>query len=260
MSSYEIKVKADGTPVSGINPRGTGWQIRLSEINLPTVDGVYFERGTFRPSEGVTLNGDRTEALVTITPKSNVGVTLLNKASLGSARITKSVIGDGARTGLEAFVVNAEIAFGDDAAGNELRQFTLKDGQHYDLSKLPIGAKVTFTEVQPTNTDLVTWSLPVISPKTLTIGTDASANTVSVTNEAKVTQGTFEVSKKLTGPKASDTAVPASFDVIATWLDTDDNPQSKTLSLPSDGTPVPFGENLPGGNRSHTDRAGSGKR
>ena len=247
VSSYEIKVKADGTPVSGINPRGTGWQIRLSEINLPTVDGVYFERGTFRPSEGVTLNGDRTEALVTITPKSNVGVTLLNKASLGSARITKSVIGDGARTGLEAFVVNAEIAFGDDDAGNELRQFTLKDGQHYDLGKLPIGAKVTFTEVQPTNTDLVTWSLPVISPKTLTIGTDASANTVSVTNEAKVTQGTFEVSKKLTGPKASDKAVPASFDVIATWLDTDDNPQSKTLSLPSDGTPVPFGENLPGG-------------
>lgn len=61
VSSYEIKVKADGTPVSGINPRGTGWQIRLSEINLPTVDGVYFERGTFRPSEGVTLNGDRTE-------------------------------------------------------------------------------------------------------------------------------------------------------------------------------------------------------
>lgn len=247
VSSYEIKVKADGTPVSGINPRGTGWQIRLSEINLPTVDGVYFERGTFRPSEGVTLNGDRTEALVTITPKSNVGVTLLNKASLGSARITKSVIGDGARTGLEAFVVNAEIAFGDDAAGNELRQFTLKDGQHYDLGKLPIGAKVTFTEVQPTNTDLVTWSLPVISPKTLTIGTDASANTVSVTNEATITQGTFEVSKKLTGPKASDKAVPASFDVIATWLDTDDNPQSKTLSLPSDGTPVPFGENLPGG-------------
>ncbi|MFF1392066.1 DUF5979 domain-containing protein [Rhodococcus erythropolis] len=247
VSSYEIKVKADGTPVSGINPRGTGWQIRLSEINLPTVDGVYFERGTFRQSEGVTLNGDRTEALVTITPKSNVGVTLLNKASLGSARITKSVIGDGARTGLEAFVVNAEIAFGDDAAGNELRQFTLKDVQHYDLGKLPIGAKVTFTEVQPMNTDLVTWSEPVINPKMLTIGTDASANTVSVTNEAKITQGTFEVSKKLTGPKAFDKAVPASFDVIATWLDTDDKPQSKTLSLPSDGTAVPFGENLPGG-------------
>ncbi|RAL31128.1 DUF5979 domain-containing protein [Rhodococcus sp. AQ5-07] len=247
VSSYEIKVKADGTPVSGINPRGTGWQIRLSEINLPTVDGVYFERGTFRQSEGVTLNGDRTEALVTITPKSNVGVTLLNKASLGSARITKSVIGDGARTGLEAFVVNAEIAFGDDAAGNELRHFTLKDVQHYDLGKLPIGAKVTFTEVQPMNTDLVTWSEPVINPKMLTIGTDASANTVSVTNEAKITQGTFEVSKKLTGPKAFDKAVPASFDVIATWLDTDDKPQSKTLSLPSDGTAVPFGENLPGG-------------
>lgn len=250
-SSYTVKVKADGTPVSGVNPRGTGWQIRLSEVDLPTVGGVYFEPGKFRPAEGVTLNADRTEALVTITPKSNVGVTLVNNAVLGSVKITKTVVGDGMAglTGNESFVVNAEVAYGDDDAGAELRQFTLKDGQFYELKGLPIGAKVTFTEVAPTNTDLVTWSNPVIAPKTLVVGTDAAANTVSVTNEARITMGTFELKKKLTGPEAYNDAVPASFDVIATWVGSDGNPKSKTLTLPADGTAVPFGENLPGGTK-----------
>ncbi|WP_430459254.1 DUF5979 domain-containing protein [Rhodococcus qingshengii] len=250
-STYNIKVKADGTPVSGVNARGTGWQIRLSEIDLPTVDGVYFEQGTFREAPGVALNGDRTQALVTITPKSNVEVKLVNKASLGSVKITKTVIGDGmgGLTGNEAFVINAEITNGGDNAGAESRQFTLKAGQFFELKALPIGAKVTFTEVKPLNTDLVTWSEPVITPKTLTIGTNAAANTVSVTNEATITQGTFELSKKLTGPQAYNKAVPTTFDVIATWLDADDNPQSTTLTLPADGTAVPFGQNLPGGTK-----------
>ncbi|WFR70873.1 DUF5979 domain-containing protein [Prescottella defluvii] len=249
-STYEIKVKADGTPVSGLDPRGTGWQIRLSEVSLPKVDGVYFEQGKFRPAEGVTLNADGTQALVTIAPKSNVEVKLVNKAVLGSAKITKTVIGDGMSglTGNEKFVVNAEIERGDGNVGAETRVITLKNGQHYDLGKLPIGAKVTFTEVKPADTDLVTWSDPVITPKTLTIGTDAAANTVSVTNEAKITMGTFELKKKLTGPEAFDKAVPKTFDVLATWT-ADGNPRSKTLTLPADGSAIPFGESLPGGTK-----------
>ncbi|WP_242676716.1 DUF5979 domain-containing protein [Rhodococcus sp. ABRD24] len=249
-STYNIKVKADGTPVSGVNARGTGWQIRLSEIDLPKVDGVHFEQGKFREAPGVVLNADRTQAVVSIAPKSNVEVKLVNKAVLGSAKIVKTVIGDGmgGLAGDESFVIKAQIANGDSNAGSESREFTLKNGQHYDLSDLPIGAKVTFTEVKPLNTDRVTWSEPVINPKTLTIGTNAAANTVSVTNEAKITMGTFELSKKLTGPKAFDKAVPKTFDVTASW-NADGKPQSKTLKLPADGTAVPFGVNLPGGTK-----------
>lgn len=248
-NTYNVKVKADGTPVSGIYARGTGWQIRLSEIDLPTVGGVYFEPGTFRPAEGVTLNADRTEALVTITPKSNIGVTLVNEAVLGTATITKTVIGDGTGglTGNESFVIKAQIDDGDASTGAELREITLKGDQRYDLGKLPIGAEVTFTEVQPLNTDRVTWSEPVIEPQTLVIGTDPAANTVSVTNEARITMGTFELSKRLTGPEAYNDAVPDSFDVIAAWTDTDGTLREKTLTLPADGTAVPFGESLPGG-------------
>ncbi|MFD4183678.1 Ig-like domain-containing protein [Rhodococcus sp. NPDC058514] len=163
-STYEIKVKADGTPVSGLNPRGTGWTIRLSEVNLPQVDGVYFEQGKFRPAEGVTLSDGDTVALVAIEPKTNVEVSLVNKAVLGATTITKTVLNpeNAAITGDESFVVKAEIAYGD--GGSELREFTLKGGQSYELKDLPIGAKVTFTEVKPVNTDLQRWSVPVITP------------------------------------------------------------------------------------------------
>ncbi|WP_031937130.1 DUF5979 domain-containing protein [Prescottella defluvii] len=250
-STYEIKVKADGTPVSGVNNRGNGWQIRLTEINLPTVPGVAFEPGKFAPAEGVTLNADRSEAVVAITPKTNVAVELVNKAVLGSAKITKTVVSEPGvtLTGNEVFEFKAEIDLGD-GSGNETRAFTLKNGQFRNLDKLPIGAKVTITEVQPTNTDLITWSEPKFeASNTLTIGKDAAANTISVTNEAKVTQGTFEVSKKLTGPEAFAENVPETFDVIAAWTDANNVPQSKTLTLPSDGTAVPFGESLPGGTK-----------
>ncbi|MCA1006815.1 DUF5979 domain-containing protein [Rhodococcus hoagii] len=250
-STYNIKVKADGTPVNGHNPRGTGWQIRLSEIDLPTVGGVYFEQGKFRPAAGVTLNADQTQALVTITPKANIGVTLLNKAVLGKATITKTVIGDGLGdlSGNESFVINARIDDNDDATGTEVRQFTLKSGQHFELKDLPIGAKVTFDEVLPLNTDRVTWAAPVIVPNTLTIGTNAAANTVSITNEAKITYGSFDVRKALTGPEAFNKNVPATFDVTATWTGTDGVEQTKTLKLPKDGSTVSFGENLPGGTK-----------
>ncbi|PTR32234.1 LPXTG-motif cell wall-anchored protein [Rhodococcus sp. OK519] len=249
-SSYNVKVKADGTPVSGVNPRGTGWQIRLSEIDLPRVDGVYFEQGKFRPAAGVTLNEDKTQAVVTIAPKTNIGVTLVNNAVLGKATITKTVVGDGLGdlTGNESFVIKAQIDDDDAATGAEVREITLKKDQHFELTGLPIGAKVTFTEVLPLNTDRVTWSEPVINPKTLTIGTNAAANAVSVTNEAKITYGSFDLKKSLTGPEAFNKNVPATFDVLATWTDAA-GPQSKTLALPKDGSPVSFGENLPGGTK-----------
>ncbi|MGB6246688.1 DUF5979 domain-containing protein [Gordonia sp. (in: high G+C Gram-positive bacteria)] len=250
-STYNIKVKADGTPVNGLNPRGNGWQIRLTEIDLPKVDGAYFEPGKFLPAPGVVLNAERTQALVSITPKSNVEVALVNKAAHGSAKVTKTVTGEakdaGALTGMENFVFNAEIEYGDKDAGNELRTFTLKDGQFYDLKDLPIGAKVTITEVQPADTDRVSWSTPVVSKNPLVIGTDAAANAVSVTNEAKLTRGTFSLSKKLTGPESSNKNVPTGFEVLATWTDAAGKKQSKTLPLPADGTSVPFGQNPPSG-------------
>ncbi|MGX1855826.1 DUF5979 domain-containing protein [Dietzia sp. NPDC055340] len=248
-STYEVEVKADGTAVSGLNPRGTGWQIRLSEIKLPSGNGVYFEPGVFKPGPGITLHADGTQAIVAVQPKTNVGVELENRAHHGTATVTKTVTGDAKSelTGNERFVIQADIDTGVAGEGTELRQFTLRDGQHYNLGDLPIGTTVTFSEVQPANTDRITWAKPVIVPETLVIGKDPAANAVSVTNEASITEGTFMLSKDMRGPEAFNPAVPEFVDVVATWANADGIEQSKTLQLPTNGTSIEFGEKLPGG-------------
>ena len=246
--TYTVEIKADGTPVSGLNTRGPGWQIRLTEINLPHGNGVYFQPGVFRPAAGVTLNDDATQALVTIKKGENVDVALVNKAVFSSATITKTVVDNtgGELTGTEEFVVEARINSSEEGSGSELRQFTLRDGQSYGLGKLPIGTEVTFSEVLPANTDRVTWATPVITPERLVIGNNPAANAVSVTNTASITEGSFSVSKKLKGPEADNPAVPGTFEIIASW-DVGDGPQEKPLTLPKNGAAVAFGENLPGG-------------
>lgn len=246
--TYTVEVKADGTPVSGVNVRGAGWTIRLTEINLPNGNGVYFEPGVFLPAAGVQLSPDRTQALVTIQPQTNVAVELQNRARLGTATITKTVTGNATSelTGNEKFVIQANISTGANA-GTELREFTLKDGQSYNLGNLPIGTTVTFNEVLPANTDRITWGEPVFEPETLIIGGDSASNAVTVTNEASITQGSFEISKLLQGPERYNPAVPENFEVIATWIDVNGAPQQETLTLPADGSPVAFPVELPGG-------------
>ncbi|MCD2262733.1 peptidase [Dietzia aurantiaca] len=247
--TYTVEVKADGTPVSGFNARGAGWQIRLTEINLPHGNGVFFEPGIFHPADGVELNEDRTEALITIQPRTNVAVELVNNAQLGGARVSKEVIGNaaGELTGDEKFVIQANVDTGVEGSGTELREFTLRDGQFYDLGDLPIGTTVTFNEVRPADTDRITWSDPVFEPAELVISADQSANVVTVTNEVSITQGSFTISKDLRGPEADNAAVPESFEVLATWTDANGATQQKPLLLPSNGNPIPFGEDLPGG-------------
>ncbi|MFN3600106.1 MAG: DUF5979 domain-containing protein [Dietzia sp.] len=249
-ASYTVQVRADDTAVSGRNSRGAGWTVRLTEIVPPAVDGVYFGPGRFSPAEGVTLSEDRTQAMITLQPRTNVAVELVNRAFFGSATVTKRVVGDaaGELTGTESYVVHAAIDLdGDGPAGAEIRPFTLTDGGFYELTDLPIGAHVSFTEVAPANTDRVTWAAPVFEPQSLVIGADASANAVTVTNTATITQGTLSLRKELVGPEAFNAAVPATFDVLATWTDADGAAQEKTLALPADGTTVGLGEDLPGG-------------
>ncbi|WP_187702745.1 DUF5979 domain-containing protein [Dietzia sp. SLG310A2-38A2] len=249
-ASYTVQVRAGDDPVSGRNSRGSGWTIRLTEIAPPATGGVYFGPGRFSPAAGVTLNDDRTQALITLQPRTNVAVELVNRAFYGSATVTKRVVGDavGELTGTESYVVHAAVDLdGDGPAGAEIRPFTLTDGGFYELTGLPIGAHVTFTEVPPADTDRITWSAPVFEPQRLVIGADAAANAVTLTNTATITQGTLSVTKELAGPQASNAAVPSGFEVLATWTDAEGAPQEKTLTVPADGTPVELGEDLPGG-------------
>lgn len=247
-NTYDVKVKADGTPVSGHYTRGNGWLIRLTETGFPSDAGVLWEPGTFVLSPGVTTD-DQGRAIVAITPKSNVEVQLNNTATLGELIVRKVVEGDAKDAAAGAdFKVTAHIdSDGDGEQGSRDEQFTLKDGESYTLKDLPIGAVVTFDESLPANTDQVTWGTPKFDPSSVTVGKDTNGSLVTLTNTADTTYGTFSLKKDLKGSEANNAAVPDSFTVTATWKGENGENRSKELTLPKDGTVVPFGESLRAG-------------
>ncbi|MGO3104771.1 DUF5979 domain-containing protein [Corynebacterium variabile] len=247
-NTYDVKVKADGTPVSGHYARGNGWTIRLTETGFPNDAGVLWGPGTFIESSGVTVD-DQGRAIVAITPKSNVAVQLKNTAKLGELTVTKKV--DATDVNVDPnleFKVTAHVTEKDGEGSRDI-PFTLKANESYTLKDLPIGAVVTFDETQPSDTDLISWGTPKFDPSSLKVSkeTTEGSQTVTLTNTANQTKGSFTVAKKVVGPEANNSAVPKTFDVKATWTDSDGNEQSKTLTVPTDGDAVDFGEQLPGG-------------
>lgn len=248
---YDLQVPADGSPVSGFNNRGNGWTFELSEPSFPSVPGVVFGTPQFTASQGVTVNGDGTVATATITPQTNIAVALTNTAQLGQMTVTKEL------RGAAAGLVDSDKDYSFTAAINVSglagvpaqpdRTFTLKAGGSTTLANLPIGAVVTITEAKPADDDQLTWATPVVTPNpvTITAAHVSTPATVTVSNSVSRTVGTFSVSKLVTGAEAGNPAIPASVTVTATWQqEGESTPTSKVLTLPTDGSPVAFGEQL----------------
>lgn len=247
---YDLQVPLDGSPVSGFNSRGNGWTIELSEPTFPSVPGVTFGAPVFHPGPGVTVGPDGTTATAALVPGSNIAVSLTNTAQLGSAEVVK-VLAGGAAGQVPAdrtFDVTATIdtsALGSGVPAQPDRRLTLRAGQPVLLEDLPIGSRVTFSELRPADDDTFTWGQPVISPSPLLV-TPGHANQpaqVTVTNTVERTTGTFSLIKLVAGEQAGNPAVPDSVTITATW-DEAGTSRTKTLTLPTDGTPVPFDEDL----------------
>ncbi|MFB8386889.1 DUF5979 domain-containing protein [Microbacterium sp. NPDC055910] len=249
-NAYDLRVPLDGAPVSGLNARGTGWTVELTEPTFPTISGVVFGDPVFAEAPGVTVSADGKTAIATIAPRTNVSVVLTNEALLGSVSIVKALNGgaadlvDAGRT----YRVTASIdtsTLGANVPAQPDRTLDLTVGEPVVLENLPIGATVTFTEARPTDDDTLTWSAPVFSPESVTVtpahATEAAS--VTLTNTVERTVGTFSLVKTVTGDQADNPAVPDSVRVIATWTE-EGALRAKTLTLPTDGTPVPFGANL----------------
>jgi len=247
---YELRVPLDGAPISGLNARGTGWKVELTEPTFPTVPGVTFGDPVFAEGPGVTVSPDGKTAIASINPGVNVAVSLTNEALLGSATIVKAVLG-GAAELVDAdrtYQVTAAIdtsALGQGFPAQPDRVLQLETGVPVTLADLPIGATVNFTELRPVDDDTLTWAAPVITPSTVTVST-AHATTpaaITVTNSAERTVGTFAVTKTVTGAQADNPAVPDAVTVTASWNE-EGTPGSATLTVPTDGTPVPLGADL----------------
>ncbi|MGO2110874.1 MAG: DUF5979 domain-containing protein [Pseudoclavibacter sp.] len=248
---YDLQVPLNGDPASGLNARGTGWTAELSEPTLPSFPGVTWGAPTFAEGAGVTPSADGTTAIVSLDPRSNVEVSLENTALLGSVVVEKAV--EGGAAGVvdpdTEFAMTAQIdvsALGDGFPAQPDRTFTVTAGEPHTLADLPIGAVVTVTETLPTDDDLLTWSPAVVSPERLEVLADhaTAPETFTVTNTAERSVGTFTVAKQVTGEQADNSAVPDQVTATATWTDAEGNEREKTLELPTDGTPVPFGESL----------------
>lgn len=242
-STYDVVVKADGTPVSGFYSRGTGWTIRLTEVQPTAEAGVKFEPGRFQPGEGVTVPDDGSYADVTITPRSNVEVKLVNKAVRGEISLTKKVEGTAAGDVPADFLFTVQARLSD----GSFREYSLTKDQTITIGDLPVGETVTFTESPLANTDAITWGAAKFEPATITVGegTAESANVV-LTNTADRTVGTFDIRKDVEGPEADNPNVPGEFVVNATWTDPEGE-KSKELTINRDGSITQFGENLPAG-------------
>lgn len=245
-STLNVPTNGDAVPYPGRIPAGT--QVTLRESLPDDGEGIAWGTPTYGgPGVTTTATG---EAVLTV-GLLPVEVTVQNHADthVGDLRITKDVIGAAATGATGAnFRLRADLDYENDGQKGEERYFTLQDGEYWLLEDLPIGTKVSFTEELPANSDAVTWGEPHFVPGHTVIVDDAETETtVTLTNQANITEGTFSVHKKLTGPERDNDQVPATFTVLATWLGAEGTGQTRELLLPADGTPVDFPERLPAG-------------
>ncbi|MEZ7897783.1 MAG: DUF5979 domain-containing protein [Flaviflexus sp.] len=249
-SEYDLEVTLNGTPVTASNEFGPGWTAVLTEPTFPEVPGVHFGTPVFAETDGVTVSEDGATATVVYSPGENVAVSLTNDAELGSISIVKEIEG-GAIGNVDVdrtYQVTASIdtsALGEDFPAQDDRVLTLTAGEPIIIADLPIGAVVTFSEAELLDDDILTWGEPVFSPESVTVTPDHvdEPAVVTLTNSVERTVGTFSITKLVTGAQADNEAVPATVTINATW-DEEGTPGSKTLEVPTDGTPVPLGEDL----------------
>jgi hypothetical protein len=256
-TTYPVELSLDGEPVSGFNARGTGWTIVLSEIDLPEIPGIVFGTPRFTADPpAVTTSEDGSVATVRATPQSNVEVVLTNDALLGSIEVVKEIAGPASELADpdQPFSMTASIdvsALGEDFPAQPDREFTIRaaDAEPYVLSGLPVGATVTFSEQLPAAGTGVVWGTPTISPESVVVTAEHVTDPalVTVTNQAGFGPGTFSIAKAVTGVPLGHADVPESVAVEASWTDGAGDEQTKELVVPTDGTRVPFGEQLPYG-------------
>ena len=240
-----LEVPTDGTPLAFGEQLPLGTEVTLTEDALTDASGIAWAAPKWSGAGVTTEKNDA--ATVTIGETNAAGVSLVNeaRASVASVLLEKKLEGDAADlVTLDGYEVTATIdttALGDDATAQPDRVVTIKPGETTELENLPVGATVTFSEAKPVDTDLLTWAEPVISPESIVVTEDhfVTAPTVTVTNSVTHTVGTFDIVKNVTGAEAENPAVPETVEVTATW-----DGGEKVLTVPTDGTPVAFGEEL----------------
>lgn len=250
-----LTVPTDGTPVALGERLLIGTKVTLTETALVDGSSIAWASPVWSGT-GVTVDGD--SAVVTITRTGDARVVLENHAATSVAGI--SLIKGVAGAAAGEVPTDAEFpitATWTDADGEkQSKKLTINAVEPTPLGvQLPAGTVVTITEGERPELDTVIWGSITISGDRVTDSGDGSAEIVisdqqddvtlvTVVNEATWAPGTFTISKKVTGILLDNPDVPETVTVTASWLE-DDEPRSAEIVIPTDGTPVAFGQHLP---------------
>lgn len=192
----EMKVPLGGAFVPGPFARGNGYSVELTELTPPAIDGVEWGDYAFESGEGIELSDNGHTATFDLSSNSIVNIMLVNKADFkpgGKISVTKALIGDGAPAVPEDKTYEVTASFETPAGVDpiEPRTIIIKARETVDLTDLPVGTKVTFSEEKPEDGEGVAWSEPEISSPNPVIVPDVSEDQepvlVTVTNEATLT-------------------------------------------------------------------------
>lgn len=252
-----LTVPTDGTAVSLGEDLLIGTEVTLTET--PLADGSSIAWGApVWSGAGVAVDGE--SAVVTIGRDAQATVSLENHAatSVAGMSLIEGLAGEAAGEvdAATEFPVTASWvdAAGDDQSRDLLINAVTPTALGVDL---PAGTVVTITEGTQPGIDTVVWGSITISGAGVTDSGKGSAEVVvsdqqgdmtliSVVNEATWAPGTFTLSKNVTGVLLNNPAVPGTVTVIASWV-ADGERVSEPMTLPTDGTSVPFGADLPHG-------------
>ncbi|MBD7949271.1 DUF5979 domain-containing protein [Oerskovia rustica] len=235
-----LTVKADGTVVDGPAGLPAGTVVTLSEPELPVVPGVEWGTPSFAPSDTVTVGASG---------KTAVRLTNTASAQLGGFSVAKAL------TGLAAGQVPANTEFTVaytvtvDGTSTQGTVKVLADGTVVDGPQdLPVGAVVTFTEIDLPTVPGVVWGAPSFDPASVTVA-DGTNPLVTLTNSADaavIPVGGFSVQKVVDNAPAGTVPADTAFTVAYSY-ELDGAPLSGTLTVRADGAVVDGPQNLPAG-------------
>lgn len=203
------KIKAGGTFTSKEYPRGT--RLVITEVTPTGPDSVTWKKPKFVATDasGTPVPGAEPSETIDITFDSangNLGkmsyFSLTNEATVDKGTFeAKKVIEnpDGLDlSGIDDFVLDYTYPAGSTFPAGSGSLTLPADGTSVTSPELPVGAELSLSEQSPANVPGGTWESSVVSPKTLVIGKDTSAQ-VEVTNRITKDVGAFSVQKSVSG-------------------------------------------------------------
>ncbi|WP_157560923.1 DUF5979 domain-containing protein [Humibacter albus] len=257
--STTLTLPTDGTSV----PLGVdllvGTTVTLTEVPLSDGHSIAWAAPVWSGT-GVSLGADDT-AQVVIGRDTTAHVSLEDHAATSTAGISliKGIAGAAAGEVDPSTTFPVTATWKDADGQSQSKDITINALTPTKLGvQLPAGTVVTITEGKRPHIATVDWGAIQISGNNVTDNGDGSAQVVvsdqqgeetlvSVLNEADWAPGTFDITKTITGISTDDPDVPKTVQVRASWYDAASTQQLATLTLPTDGTVVPFGADLPYG-------------